>query len=150
MNALLQLANASSACPVQSFSHSMLVTTSAYHEEAPWLFMAVSRIHELEGRPRVYQGIGDLTVARETAMYARAVLGNLKPPPLLPIPDVGATGGGGLGFVWTVGQKQVEAIVNPDRVITFVSTTGDQITDDGEVRDDASRLEQVLHNLFVA
>jgi hypothetical protein len=84
-------------------------------------------------------------------MYARAILGNLKSSHAsLPIPDVGATGGGGLGFVWTVGHKQVEAIVNPDRVTSFVSTIDDRITGDGEFHDDASRLELALQDLFAA
>jgi hypothetical protein len=151
MNALLHLTDLQNAYPPMKFNYATLATAAPYYEEAPWLFVAASQIHDLEGRPRVYQGIGDLTVTRETAMHARAVLGSLKSfSENLPVPKVGATDGGSLGFIWTLGSKQVEAIVNPDQVTTFVLTTDDEITGDGEFRDDPSPLVQALRELFVA
>lgn len=117
---------------------------------APWLFAALERIHEIENNPRNYPGIANLAVTQQTAMYARSVLGSLLSLDL-PSPVVCPLSGGALGVAWSVGSRELEAVIYPDNSTSFVVSDGGVILNDKTFdHDDTDSLEDALTQLLGA
>jgi hypothetical protein len=128
--------------------HSELTEVQPSH--APWLFAALERIHEIEKSPRNYPGMADLTVTRQTTGYARSVLGSLFSLDL-PSPTVTALSGGALGVAWSIGTRELEAVIYPGYETSFIITVGDQVTDDDTFQgNNTASLETALIQLLKA
>jgi hypothetical protein len=129
--------------------HSELTQVQPSHI-VPWLFAALERIHEIEKSPRNYPGVADLTVTRQTAGYARYVLGTLFSLDL-PSPAVTPLSGGALGVAWSIGTRELEAVIYPGRETSFVVSVDDQIIADATFKeDDTASLEGALIQLLKA
>jgi hypothetical protein len=116
----------------------------------PWLVAALERIHEIEKSPRNYPGIADLTVTKQTAMYARSVLGSLLSPDL-PSPVVAPLSGGALGVAWSIGSRELEAVIYPDNKTSFVASDGDEVIAEDTFADQETEcLESALIQLLGA
>jgi hypothetical protein len=117
---------------------------------APWLVSALERIHEIEKDPRNYPGIANLTVTKQTAMYARSVLGSLLSLDL-PSPVVAPLSGGALGVAWSIGSRELEAVIYPDNATSFVASFGDEVVAEDTFADqDTASLESALTQLLKA
>ena len=133
-----------------------LLTTPGVYDIAPWMYTALSRIHELEGEPRQLAGIGDLAITQPTAMYARTILDGLhrglSPDRLhIPTPGVSPVSGGAIGFVWSLGSRHLEVIVSPDRVTSYVVAEGDSVLDEDDFDgEDTGKLQKALTRLLSA
>jgi hypothetical protein len=115
---------------------------------SPWLYTTLERIHEIEKNPRTYPGVADLTVKSETAMHARSVLASLFSLDL-PNPTVTPVSGGALGFAWSVGTRELEAVVYPDYATSFILSDGDRIIVDGTFEQNkTASLEEALTRLL--
>jgi hypothetical protein len=129
--------------------HSELTEVQPSHI-APWLFAALERIHEIEKSPRNYPGMADLTVTQETARYARSVLGSLFSLDL-PGPTVAALSGGALGIAWSIGTRELEAVIYPGYETSFVVSVGDQVIEDDTFQgNNTASLEIALIQLLKA
>jgi len=129
--------------------HSELTDVQPSHI-APWLFAALERIHEIEKNPRDYPGMANLTVTRETAGYARSILASLYSLDL-PGPAVTPLSGGALGVAWSIGSRELEAVIYPENVISFVVSVGDEIIADDTIHEDnTALLESALIQLLKA
>jgi hypothetical protein len=117
---------------------------------APWLFAALERIHEIENAPRNFPGVADLTVTQHTAMYARSVLASLLSLDL-PSPIVCPLSGGALGVAWSVGSREIEAVIYPGNSTSFVvSHDGVAVADDTFEDYHTNSLEDALTGLLGA
>jgi hypothetical protein len=129
--------------------HSRLTVVQPSYR-APWLFAALERIHEIENNPRNYPGIANLEVTQQTAMYARSVLGSLLSLDL-PSPVVCPLSGGALGVSWSVGTRELEAVIYPSNETSFVVSDGGLVIgDDTFEYHDTDSLEDALTLLLGA
>lgn len=125
-----------------------VLNAQAYFEVAQWTYIALMKLHNLEHGKGA--GIIKTPVAPEAAMYARTVLTDLTSGDL-PVPGVCSVEGGSVALIWTVGMKQVEAIVGPDKSGTFVVSDGDRIIVDGDIiARDTSALSKALEDMIAA
>jgi len=109
-----------------------MLNAHGYYTVAPWTYIALMKLHNLEHeKSGQYRGIAT-QVAPEAAMFARVTLSDLVTTDL-PIPRVCATEDGDVALIWTIGLKQIEAIFGADRLGSFVSSDGDTIVGDGEI-----------------
>jgi len=132
------------------FNRFLLSAPSAYYDGAPWKYTAYSKLHELESSPSAVQVTANLLVAQSTAMFARSILDQVYEPDL-PTPSVCPVSGDGLGIVWTVGPKQVEAIFAPDASGSYVVSVSGEIVADGDInRGTIHSLQTALRSLLIA
>jgi hypothetical protein len=83
-------------------------------------------------------------------MFARTILDEIKGDNL-PAPTVCPASGGSIAVIWSVGEKQVEAIFGPDKMGSFVLSNGDDVVEDGEVSpNDAASLVSALNDILTA
>ncbi len=129
--------------------HSRLTMVQPSYQ-APWLFAALERIHEIENNPRNYPGVANLEVTQQTAMYARSVLGSLISLDL-PSPVVCPLSGGALGVAWSVGSRELETVIYPDNSTSFVVSHGGVVVADATFNhSDTDSLEDALTQLLGA
>ncbi|MGA7525041.1 MAG: hypothetical protein WBW84_21510 [Acidobacteriaceae bacterium] len=124
---------------------------AGYHADAPWLFTALANLRDLEGDPKSLTGFHTLIVQPHTAGYTRSILGALNGRKLdnLPAPRVAPIEGGGVGLAWSVGKRDVEMVVYPDNLTTYVFYENDEAGDEGEFREpDVIGLEKALQRLI--
>lgn len=130
--------------------HESLLTKPGFYTGAPWQYVAVSRLREIEVQPAAVLPAGNLQVAGSTANFARAVVGSL-PGLDLPVPVVCPVSGGSIGMIWSLGTKQLEAIFPPDGLGSFVLSHGDEVIDDGDIKSTAiDALRHALDDLMRA
>jgi hypothetical protein len=143
---------------VDDSSHSRVHSRQSYSQItqvqpldiAPWLYTVLEQIHELENNPQHYPGVASLGVTRQTAMYARAVLASLHSIDL-PNPVVTPLSGNALGIAWSVGARELEAVIYPDNVTSFVASDRHEVVADGELREkNTAPLEEALIQLLRA
>src|ERR1035438_1535229 len=101
-----------------------LMHSSAFHAVAPWKYTTLLKLHDLEHSPGSQPGATPLTVSSSAAMFARTILDEIKGDNL-PAPTVCPASGGSIAVIWSVGEKQVEAIFGPDKMGSFVLSNGD-------------------------
>lgn len=119
---------------------------------ALWHNLAFSKIHALESRGAVLEGVGSLEIAPTTAAYARKVLDLLHEKltnEILPAPTISAISGGAIGISWRAGAKEVEAVIYPDSTTSFLASRGDEILREDEfVGDKVSSLSDALKQML--
>jgi hypothetical protein len=124
-----------------------LLTTRGYFAPAPWQYLVFSELHKLEKSPPGTGGVGELTVAQDTIMFARTVLAELRALNV-PSPIVCPISGGGLGMVWSLGSKQLEVVLAADQSGSFILSKNEQIVGDGDIgTDSTSELERALRSV---
>lgn len=133
-----------------------LMNPAGYHANAPWLFTALAHLRGLEGNQKTFAGFHTLMIEPHTAGYTRSILGSLDGRKLnnLPAPTVARIEGGGVGIAWSVGKREVEMVVHPDNLTTYVFYEDDEAGDEGEFREpresEVGGLEKVLERLISA
>ena len=127
-----------------------LMHSSAFHAVAPWKYTTLLKLHDLEHLPGPHLGAKMLTVSSGAAMFARTILDEIKGDNL-PTPTVCPASGGSVAVIWSVGEKQVEAIFGADRIGSFVLSSGDDVVENGEVSpNDAASLASALNDILAA
>jgi hypothetical protein len=113
------------------FQEASVLNAQAYYQVAPWTYIALMKLHNLEHGKGSRRGTLNVPVSADAAMFARAVLSDLKEEEL-PIPGICSVEGGSVALIWTLGLRQLEAIFGPDKSGSFVLSDGDRIIGDGE------------------
>lgn len=113
------------------FQEASMLNAQAYYQVAPWTFVALMKLHNLEQGNATQSGVQRIRVSEDAVRFARTVLADLKAENV-PIPGICPAESGDIAMTWTVGLKQVEAIFGPDRLGTFVVSNGDKIIGDGD------------------
>jgi len=94
------------------FVHAVPASTSelvpaSLSDTAPWLYSALSQLHELQRSGRELPGVGDLRIAERASTQIRTIL-SLIEVNTLPTPTLSPISGGGIGMKWNVGNREVE------------------------------------------
>lgn len=124
---------------------------AGYHANAPWLFTALANLRDLENCQNTFAAFHTLAIQPHTAGYTRSILGALNRRKLdnLPAPNIAPIEGGGVGLAWSVGKREVEMVVYPDNLATYVLYEDEEAGDEGEFREpDVSGLERALAKLI--
>jgi hypothetical protein len=112
-------------------STSELVPAST-SDTAPWLYSALSQLHDLQRSGRNIAGVGNLQVSDEASTQLRTLL-SLIEVKSLPTPTLYPISGRGIGMRWNVGTRGVEFTIF-DNGATVVSKLEDsQLLDDCEL-----------------
>jgi hypothetical protein len=147
MQAPAMLIESKSAAP-KAPTHELLSVSSRYRDLSDWQFVAYSRLHDLErstGQAEVDAGMD----AKRSTGFARAIIDLVKAPDL-PIPTVCPVPGSSVGMIWSVGQKQLEAIFEPNATGTYIVVCGGEVSDDGEFSSGSiGSLETALQSILV-
>jgi hypothetical protein len=92
--------------------------------EAPaWVVATMNTIDELEKLPDGWDTYGSARLQPEAIKKARTLIAglciaNLTAPQVVPI------SGGGIGFVWNLGKKELELEIKPDGKVEYLRVTG--------------------------
>ncbi len=102
---------------------------------APWLYSALSQLHELEKSGRDLPGVGDLRISGDASAKMRMLLSlvdvrELPPPVLYPI------SGQGIGMRWNVGRREVEFTIFADGNTVMAKLERSNLVDDTELTGD--------------
>jgi len=76
-------------------------------DTAPWLYSALSQLHDLQRAGRDVPEVGDLRIAETASTQIRTIL-SLISVRTLPTPILYPISGGGVGMKWSVGNREVE------------------------------------------
>jgi len=129
------------------FEASML-NAYAYHALAPWTYIALMKLHNLEHGKNGQQGAAAARASVDAAMFARIALTGLRAENL-PIPGVCSSESGDIAIIWTIGPRQIEAIFGADQSGSFVLSNGDVIVEDGEITaHDVAPLSRALEDMM--
>jgi len=101
-------------------------------DSAPWLYSALSQLHELERGGRNLPGVGDLRLSDAASSATRTLLslievGTLPSPTLYPI------SGRGVGMRWNVGRREVEFTTFASGSTVMAKLENFQLVDDAEL-----------------
>ncbi len=107
---------------------------AALSDSAPWLYSALSQLHDLERTGRDVPGVGDLRLSDTASTTTRTLLslievGTLPPPTLYPI------SGRGIGMRWNVGRREVEFTTFASGTTVVAKLENDQLVDDAELNE---------------
>jgi len=94
-------------CPKDVRAGTSELAPASLSDSAPWLYSALSQLHDLERSGRDVGAVGDLRISDSASTQMRTLLslievGTLPPPTLYPI------SGGGVGMRWRVGKREAE------------------------------------------
>lgn len=129
------------------FEASML-NAHAYYAVAPWTYIALMKIHNLEHGRFGQQPAAAARVSPDAAMFARVALIDLRTDSL-PVPGVCSSESGDVALTWTIGLRQIEAIFGSDQSGSFVFSNGDAIIEDGEIAThDTASLSKALEEMM--
>ena len=103
-------------------------------DTAPWLYSALSQLHELQRTGEDIPGVGDLRIADAASMQIRAVLALIRAGETLPTPILFPISGGAVGMKWNVGRREVEVTTFANGNTVVAKVDGDQVIDDCELR----------------
>ncbi len=104
-------------------------------DTAPWLYSALSQLHELQRGGRDIPGVGDLRITDSASTQIRTVLSVIKVGETLPTPTLYPISGGAVGMKWNVGKREVEVTTFANGNTVVARIDGDQIIEDCELRD---------------
>ncbi len=139
-----------SAVPTFRPYREALIHPSAFHCVAPWKYTALLKLHDLERSTPPDLLAHGLAVSIDAVMFARTILDSVTRDNL-PTPEVCPVSGGDVAVIWSVGDKQLEAIFAPDRTGSYVLSHGEEIVEDGEVSvDNAVPLIGALEDILAA
>jgi hypothetical protein len=122
--------NVECAYAVQA-STSELVPASL-SDTAPWLYSALSQLHDLQRSGRKIPGVGDLRIAEPASTQIRTIL-SLIEVNTLPIPTLSPISGGGIGMKWDVGNREVEFTIFASGNTVVARLEDAQLIDDCEL-----------------
>ncbi len=103
-------------------------------EAAPWLYSALSQLHELQRAGRDLPGVGDLRITDAASTQIITVLAMIKVRDPLPTPTLYPISGGAVGMKWNLGSREVEVTTFANGNTVVAKIDGDQIIDDCELR----------------
>jgi len=108
---------------------------SSLSDTAPWLYSALSQLHELESSGQKVEGAGDTRVS-DTASARLRMLLSLIDVGTLPPPVLYAVSGGGLGMRWDVGRREVEFTVFDSGNTVMAKLENSELVDDTDLAAD--------------
>jgi hypothetical protein len=119
-------------CPqVLPTSTSELVSASL-SDGAPWLYSALSQLHELERSGENMLGVGDLRISDAASAQLRTLLSSIEVKSL-PSPTLYPISGRGVGLRWDVGQREVEFTIFDNGATVIAKLENAQLLDDCEL-----------------
>jgi len=103
-------------------------------DTAPWLYSALSQLHDLQSNGREIPGVGDLRITELASTQNRTVLAVIRVGETLPAPTLYPVSGGAVGMKWNVGKREVDVTTfsNGNTVISKIDS--DEVLDDCELR----------------
>jgi len=101
-------------------------------DDAPWLYSALSQLHELQRSGQVVSGVGDLRVSDTASTQLRTLL-SLIEVDSLPTPTLYPISGRGIGMRWNVGKREVEFTIFDNGVAVAAKLENSQLLDDCEL-----------------
>ena len=102
---------------------------------APWLYSALSQLHELEGSGRNIAGVGDLRISEIASGQMRMILSLIETPAIAP-PVLYPISGSGVGMRWSVGRREVEFTIFADGNKVMAKLENSDLVDDTELTGD--------------
>jgi hypothetical protein len=102
---------------------------------APWLYSALSQLHELENSGRNLAGVGDLRISDDASTQMRMLLSLIEVRELLP-PVLYPISGRGIGMRWNVGRREVEFTIFADGNTVMAKLERSELVDDTELTGD--------------
>ena len=105
-------------------------------DTAPWLYSALSQLHDLQRAGRNIPGVGDLRITDSASTQIRTVLAVINVRDALPTPTLYPISGGAVGMKWNVGRREVEVTTFANGNTIAAKIEGDQLIDDCELRGD--------------
>jgi hypothetical protein len=111
------------------------LATASLAGSAPWLYSALSQLHELEDSGRVVPGVGDLRVSNAASTRMRMLLSLIEVRELL-APVLYPISGQGIGMRWNVGRREVEFTVFADGNTVMARLENSDLVGDTELRGD--------------
>jgi hypothetical protein len=128
------------ACPafrcVENAMHVQAATSelvpASLSDSAPWLYSALSQLHDLERRGRNVPGVGDLRLSDAAANATRTLL-SLIEVETLPSPTLYPISGCGVGMRWKVGRREVEFTTFASGNTVMAKLENLQLVDDTEL-----------------
>jgi hypothetical protein len=104
-------------------------------DTAPWLYSALSQLHELENSGQKIAGAGDTRVSNIASGRMRTILSVIDVG-TLPAPVLYAVTGGGLGMRWDVGRREVEFTIFDNGNAVMAKLENSELVDDTDLADD--------------
>ena len=111
------------------------LATASLSGSVPWLYSALSQLHELENSGRDLPGVGDLRISEAASGRILSILSSIKMRELLP-PALYPISGRGVGMRWTVGRREVEFTIFDDGNTVMAKLEKSDLVDDTELVDD--------------
>jgi hypothetical protein len=102
---------------------------------APWLYSALSQLHELQNSGRDLPGVGDLRISDAASTQVLMLLSLIEVRELLP-PVLYPISGQGIGMRWNVGRREVEFTVFSDGNTVMAKLEKSELVDDTELTGD--------------
>ena len=102
-------------------------------DNAPWLYSALSQLHDIERAGRDIPGVGDLRITEPASLQVKTVLVLIDVKGALPTPTLYPISGGGVGMKWNVGTREVEftTFANGNTIVAKVDNH--EFVDDSEL-----------------
>jgi hypothetical protein len=122
-------------CQVYIQAATSELVSASLSGSAPWLYSALSQLHELESSGRDLPGVGDLRISDAASGQMLSLLSLIKvrelpPPALYPI------SGRGVGMRWNVGRREVEFTIFADGNTVMAKLERSDLVDDTELTGD--------------
>jgi hypothetical protein len=113
---------------------SELVAT-ALSDMAPWLYSALSQLHNIERHGQNLPGVGDLRIADPASTQMKVLLSHIAITDL-PTPLLYPISGRGAGMKWNVGKREVEFTIFASGATVMAKLENDELLDDSELNAD--------------
>jgi hypothetical protein len=101
-------------------------------DSAPWLYSALSQLHDLERVGQNMPGVGDLRLSEGASTTTRTLL-SLIEVEVLPSPTLYPISGRGVGMRWNVGRREVEFTTFASGSTVVAKLENNQLVDDTEL-----------------
>jgi hypothetical protein len=102
---------------------------------APWLYSALSQLHELQNSGQDLPGVGDLRISDAASTQVLLLLSSIEVRDLLP-PVLYPISGQGVGMRWNVGRREVEFTVFDNGNTVMAKLERSELVDDTELTGD--------------
>ena len=136
-------------CPKDARAGTSELAPASLSDSAPWLYSALSQLHDLERAGRNVPAVGNLRISDNASTQMRTLLslievGSLPPPTLFPI------SGGVVGMRWHVGRREVEFTTFAGGNTVMAKLENSQLVDDSDFASDRPELNTYLNWLVGA
>jgi hypothetical protein len=121
----------------QSYIHAATseLVSASLTGSAPWLYSALSQLHELQNSGRDLPGVGDLRISDAASTQILMLLSLIEVRDLLP-PVLYPISGQGIGMRWNVGRREVEFTVFDNGNTVMAKLERSELVDDTELTGD--------------